>query len=136
MHTRSYSSCYRPIQADSSCFPYRLDMADQSLVFPSLSAHFYQPIYQLRDRLHMYRSHTLNPTPIGYTFVEHVPSAQTYRHIPFSLIPHLWFHQSRPSEVFCPPSSCNRSNLDNPIGCTSLNCCADVIEPMQPHLVT
>jgi hypothetical protein len=23
-----------------------------------------------------------------------------------------------------------------PIGCTSLNCCADVIEPTQPHLVT
>jgi hypothetical protein len=48
-------------------------MADQSLVFPSLSAHFYQPIYRLGNRLYAYRSHTLNHTPIGYTSVEHIP---------------------------------------------------------------
>jgi hypothetical protein len=55
------------------------------LSFPSLSTHFYQPIYRLRDRLYIYRSYTLNHTPIG---------------------------------------------------CTSLNSCADVIESIQPHLVT
>jgi hypothetical protein len=48
-------------------------MADQSLVFPSLSAHFYQPIYQLGNQLYTYQSHILNHTPIGGTFVEHIP---------------------------------------------------------------
>jgi hypothetical protein len=67
------------------CLPYQSNMANQSLVFPSLSTHFYQPIYQLRNRLYIYRSHTLNHTPIG---------------------------------------------------CTSLNYCADVIKSIQPHLVT
>jgi hypothetical protein len=66
-------------------FPYRSNTADRSLVSPSLSTYFYQPIYRLRDRLYIYRSLTLNHTPIG---------------------------------------------------CTSLNCCADVIEPIQPYLVT
>jgi hypothetical protein len=85
VHTQSKGSCYRLIQADSSCLPYQSNMVDQSLVFLSLSTHFYQPIYRQRNRLYIYRSHTLNHTPIG---------------------------------------------------CTSLNCCADIIEPMQPHLVT
>jgi hypothetical protein len=76
---------YRLIQADSSCLPYQSNMVNQSLVFLSLSTHFYQPIYRLRDRLYIYWSYILN-------------------HIP--------------------------------IGCTSLKYCADVIEPIQPHLVT
>jgi hypothetical protein len=66
-------------------FPYRSNMANQSLVSLSISTHFYQSIYRLKDRLYIYRSHTLNHTPIGYT---------------------------------------------------SLNYCTDVIEPIQPHLVT
>jgi hypothetical protein len=58
--------------SDSSCFPYRSNMADQSLVFSSLSTHFYQPIYRLRDRLYTYGSHTLNHTPISCTSVKHI----------------------------------------------------------------
>jgi hypothetical protein len=88
----AYSRCIKGIHtilefllsADPSRFPYRSNTADQSLVFPSLSTHFYQPIYRLRGQLYTCRSHTLNHTPIG---------------------------------------------------CTSLDCCTDVIEPIQLHLV-
>jgi hypothetical protein len=65
-------------------FLYRSNTADRSLVSASLSTYFYQSIYRLKDRLSVYRSCTLNHTPIG---------------------------------------------------CTSLNSCAGVIESMQPHLV-
>jgi hypothetical protein len=47
-------------------------MADQSLVFPSLSTHFYQSIYRLENRLYAYQSPNLNHTPIGGTSVKHM----------------------------------------------------------------
>jgi hypothetical protein len=47
---------------------YHVGYGRSILSFPiSISAHLYQPIYRLRDRLYIYRPYTLNHTPIGYT---------------------------------------------------------------------